>query len=204
MIQTTPCITGARADERLSVRPSEVEVYARTILQALRAQTTPPENVATHGTWVQALVDDLLAHRGSSLVVPGEYQSPAVHALAHAINFELGNVGKTVVYTEPVEACPLDRTGQVVGHLESLRALVEDMDAGNVKTLLILGGNPVYTAPSDFEFAAKLHKVAFLRIWGRTRMRRLIIVIGIFPNRITWNRGAMRGLSMGRRASFSR
>jgi molybdopterin-containing oxidoreductase family iron-sulfur binding subunit len=61
-------------------------------------------------------------------------------------------VGNTVYYTDPVEATP-------VNQLESLRALCDDMAAGTVDTLLIAGGNPVYDAPHDFDFAAKLKKV---------------------------------------------
>jgi len=83
------------------------------------------------------------------LVVAGEQQPAEVHALTHAINATLGNVGTTLYYTQPVEAHP-------VNHLESLRELCADIDAGKVETLLILGVNPVYTAPHDFDFASKI------------------------------------------------
>ena len=102
--------------------------------------------------WLDGVAKDLQSHRGSSLVVAGEQQSAEVHALAHAINAALGNVGNSLYYTEPVEANP-------VNHLESLRELCADMDAGKVETLLILGGNPVYDAPHDFDFTSKLKKV---------------------------------------------
>ena len=91
-------------------------------------------------------------NRGKSLVVAGEFQPAEVHALAHAINAALGNVGTTVYYTEPVEASP-------VNQLESLAELCADMDAGKVNTLLIFGSNPVYDAPHDFDFTTKLQKV---------------------------------------------
>ena len=91
----------------------------------------------------------LQSHKGSSVVIAGDHQPPAVHALAHAINQALGNVGKTVFYTEPVDANPVNRG-------ESLHALVEDMRAGKVDLLLILGGNPAYDAPAELEFASAL------------------------------------------------
>ncbi len=94
----------------------------------------------------------LLAHRGRSLVVAGEGQPPVVHALAHAMNGALGNVGNSVVYTQPVEAEP-------VNQIESLRELVGDMQAGKVDLLVIVAGNPVYTAPIDLGFAGALSKV---------------------------------------------
>ena len=82
-------------------------------------------------------------------MIAGDHQSPAVHALAHAINQTLGNVGKTVFYTDPVDANPLNQT-------ESLKDLVADMRGGKVDILIILGGNPAYDAPADFGFADAL------------------------------------------------
>jgi len=95
---------------------------------------------------------DLAANRGSSIVLAGEHQSPAVHAIAHVINQALGNAGKTVIYTDPVEAAPVDE-------VQSLTGLVNDMNSGAVETLLILGGNPVYDAPADLNFVDALKKV---------------------------------------------
>src|ERR1700733_9724414 len=85
-------------------------------------------------------------HRGSSLFVAGDHQPPLVHALVHAINAKQGNVGKTVFYSDPVDAKP-------VNQFESIKDLVADIDAGKVDLLVILGGNPAYDAPSDLGFA---------------------------------------------------
>ncbi len=101
--------------------------------------------------FVEAVAADLKAHRGSSLVVAGESQPPAVHALAHAINEALGNVGKTVTYSDPVAAGPANQAA-------SLAELVADMNAGKVSTLVILEGNPVFTAPADLEFARAMEQ----------------------------------------------
>src|SRR6185503_20575130 len=56
--------------------------------------------------FVTEVVKDLQAHRGRALVVAGDRQPPAVHALAHAMNAALGNVGTTVVYTQTPQANP--------------------------------------------------------------------------------------------------
>src|SRR5205085_8874942 len=93
------------------------------------------------------------AHRGASLVIAGDSQPPVVHWLAHVMNERLGNVGATVAYTNPVEAEPVDQ-------MESLQTLVADMAAGKVDLLLVLGGNPVYTAPADLGCSAAMDKVA--------------------------------------------
>jgi Fe-S-cluster-containing dehydrogenase component len=69
------------------------------------------------------------------------------------MNDALGNVGATVTYTSTSEAQPSNQ-------LTGLRELVGEMNAGTVEFLLIIGGNPVYTAPSDLKFAESLEKVA--------------------------------------------
>ena len=103
-----------------------------------------------HGPlFANAIIQDLQAHRGSSVVIAGDHQPPVVHALAHAINQALGNVGKTVIYTDPVDANPVNQT-------DSIKDLVADMRAGKVDMLFIMGGNPAYDAPADLNFADAL------------------------------------------------
>ena len=155
VVESTPSVTGAIADHRWPVRPSQVEEVARAVAaQVGVAGVAAPAETAVPADWLAALARDLQAQRGRSLVVAGDQQSPIVHALAHALNDALGNVGRTVVYTDPVEAAPVNQT-------ESLRDLVAAMNAGQVELLVIIGGNPVYTAPVDLAFADALAKVPF-------------------------------------------
>ena len=160
VVECTPSCTGAMADHRLPVRASEVESFARAVAFGLGIQpveqTTNSQSEIRHTQWIAALARDLEQHRGASVVIAGEEQPPVVHALAHAINQSLGNVGQTVIYTDPIEANPTNQ-------LESFRQLVSDMDAGRVEMLVIIGGNPVYNAPADFHFAESLEKIG-LRI----------------------------------------
>src|SRR5262249_19556953 len=102
--------------------------------------------------FARAVADDLKSHRGRSLVVAGDDQPAAVHALAHAINAALANTGQTVVATDPVPVRPESQ-------IDSLKQLVADMEHGQVETLIILGGNPVFTSPADVAFARALDKV---------------------------------------------
>ncbi len=148
VVEPTPSVTGATADHRLPLRASEVEIFARALAAklGLGGFAAPPSMA---DKWLDAVAKDLQKHKGASLVVAGEHQPAEVHALAHAINDSLGNNGKTLYYTESVEAHP-------VNNLDSLRELCADIEAGKVETLLILGGNPVYTAPHDFDFSSKL------------------------------------------------
>ncbi len=154
VVESTPTVTGSMADHRLPLRSDEIANVAFLIAQQIGA---PVESAAkasseAQAAWISTLVRELQQHCGSSLVIAGEQQSPEVHALAHLINQTLGNVGQTVFHTASAEANP-------VNQLESLRQLVTDMKAGAVDTLFILGGNPVYDAPADFEFAQHLQKV---------------------------------------------
>jgi MoCo/4Fe-4S cofactor protein with predicted Tat translocation signal len=148
VVESTPSSTGAKADHRLPVRAVEVEVFARRLAISITGGSFP-ELRGNQQKYRDAMVRDLLSHRGSSVVIAGDHQSPAVHALAHAINQALGNVGKTVFYTEPVNANPINQT-------DSLKDLIADMRGGKVQMLLIAGVNPLYDAPPDLGFADAL------------------------------------------------
>ena len=152
-VESTPTNTGTKADHRLALKPSEVESFARAVAARLGVAGAGGGAVpAGADQWVDAVVDDLQANRGRGLVVAGDAQPAAVHALVHAINDALGNVGATLVYTQTTEARPADQVAD-------LRVLVDDMNGGRVELLLVLGGNPVYTAPADLEFAAAMEQV---------------------------------------------
>ena len=151
-VECTPGSTGAVADHRLSIRPSEMDACARAIARGIGLPVDAPNGLEKHARWISALVKDLSARKGACLVVPGEFQPPSVHVLAHAINQALGNVGSTVRYTGPVEAAPVDQ-------MRSLVDLVEAIKAGQVEALLILDANPMYSAPADLDFAEHFDKV---------------------------------------------
>jgi MoCo/4Fe-4S cofactor protein with predicted Tat translocation signal len=150
-VEAYPSPTGSLADHRLPLANQDMENFARAMAASLGVGVENPGSSAP-GNWIKAVAADLEKHRGASLVVAGDHQPPNVHALAHAMNHALGNVGKTVIYTDPVEANPVDQ-------MASLRDLVDDMKAGRVETLLMLGGNPVFNAPADLNFREHLLKV---------------------------------------------
>src|SRR6266705_241059 len=139
VVEPTPSVTGAAADHRLPLRASDVALFARALAGKVidvtvrlgRSALANPAPPPGSEKWLSVVAKDLLEHQGRCLVVAGEQQPASLHALVHEINAALGNVGKTLYYTEPVEAHP-------VNHLDSLRELCADMDAGKVETLLIL------------------------------------------------------------------
>ena len=102
-IESTPTLTGAKADHRLSVKASEVEAVARELAGAVGGVPRPGAPDPSTGSgesragsrddiakWVAAIAKDLQAHRGRSVVVAGEYQRPP----APRSRFDARGVGK--------------------------------------------------------------------------------------------------------------
>ena len=148
VVESTPSSTGMKADHRLPVRAREIENFTRALAGSL-GLNAGGDGSSEPKIFLPPLARDLLAHKGASVVIAGDQQPPAVHALVHAINQALGNVGQTVFYTDPVDANPISRS-------QSLQSLVEDMRGDKVDLLLILGGNPAYDAPAELDFASVL------------------------------------------------
>ncbi|MDB6124981.1 MAG: hypothetical protein JWQ71_3974 [Pedosphaera sp.] len=155
VVESTPTVTGSMADHRLPISSADVEGLARSLAQQVGVVMGSNVNASPadpHDKWIAAVARDLQNNRGASIVVAGEQQPPIVHALAHMMNQVLGNFGKTMDFTASAEAQP-------VNQVQSLRELVQDMDAGRVDCLVMMGGNPVFAAPADFQFAERLSKV---------------------------------------------
>jgi molybdopterin-containing oxidoreductase family iron-sulfur binding subunit len=146
-------LTGAMADHRLRLESRQIATFVAALATRLGApgaagQTDVP---GVDRRWIEAVAKDLLANRGKSLIVAGDRQPPAVHAAVCALNTHLGNTGKTVSYHETKDAA--------LPSMSSLASLVSAMKAGTVQTLVILGGNPVFDAPADLDFASAMAKV---------------------------------------------
>ncbi len=146
-------LTGINADHRLRIPSSAVIQFAAALAAEILSQggVTGLGNIGKPAgvdpKWITECAKDLVKNKGQSLVVAGYRQPLAVHMLAHAINFALENVGKTVVFLsapEPKEA--------------GISDLAKALNAGEVQSLVILGGNPVYDAPSDLDWAKTQRK----------------------------------------------
>ncbi|QVL33262.1 TAT-variant-translocated molybdopterin oxidoreductase [Telmatocola sphagniphila] len=151
-------ITGSMADHRLRLPATNIADYAVAIAKEIGAKTSASwkasvdkagaSTIQIDRIWIEEVVKDLVEYKGKSLVVVGHRQPPLVHALAASINEALGNVGVTVDYRPVTEE-----------NNRSISDLASAMGKGEVKTLLILGSNPAYTAPADLEFSKQLAKV---------------------------------------------
>jgi MoCo/4Fe-4S cofactor protein with predicted Tat translocation signal len=155
-VEPTVTVTGLNADHRLRVKPSEVANVGRALAQALNVSELSGSGGAqldeAKTKWVRAVAEDLQANRGTSVVIAGLRQPPAVHALAHAINSALGNLGQTVTFTRPV-------TVETDDGIQALRALAEEIKGGRVETLVVDAYNPVFTAPADVDLDAAFKAV---------------------------------------------
>jgi len=152
-VESVSTTTGFKAEHRLALRAGDIAPFAVALAAAVGvggSSAQPPSGPA--GKFLAALAADLKANSGKCVVIPGEQQSPEVHLAAIAINQELGNVGKTVVYTETVNPMPSIQGQDIV-------SLVNDMKAGKVEWLLILNANPVYSAPVDLHFDQAMNSV---------------------------------------------
>ncbi|MCA8948636.1 MAG: TAT-variant-translocated molybdopterin oxidoreductase [Planctomycetes bacterium] len=156
VVESSYSTTGAAADHRFRLRSGGVAALAFALCKALGASgdfgNQPTDGYTKNGkNWFNAVVKDLQAARGRSIVVAGPGQPPAVHAAVHAINQALGNVGKTVTYRPVAE-------GMQHGAVAGLQELRTALDAGKVDTLFCLGANPVLDAPADLGFAEAIGK----------------------------------------------
>jgi MoCo/4Fe-4S cofactor protein with predicted Tat translocation signal len=151
VVESAVTNTGAKADHRLALPVGQIEEIARLVATKLglavgESQSDP------HDKWASVVAADLKQHAGRCLVLVGERQPAAVHFLVHAINHKLENLGKTILFTAPIEHQPVERTA-------SLRELYDDMQKGQVELLFTFGANPVYNAPADFKFTEQLDRV---------------------------------------------
>jgi Fe-S-cluster-containing dehydrogenase component len=160
VVESVLSATGATADHRLRLASSDIEGYALALVRALGEAGVPMGPVASLGAeadvptqWTSAVAADLAANRGRALVVVGPRQPARLHALAallnSALNAERSGLVSYGALVDDDEAEPV----------ESLRALVTAMNAGEVSTLLISGSNPSYDAPADLGFTDALGHV---------------------------------------------
>ncbi|MDX1547503.1 MAG: TAT-variant-translocated molybdopterin oxidoreductase [Rhodothermales bacterium] len=153
VVESTYSSTGAMADNRLRLRAADIPAFAAGLARRLGvAGTAQPGARFSDHPYVLAIAEDLQRAGSRGVVLAGETQPPAVHALAAAINGALGSLGQTVTLFD-TGADP------VRPQHEELAELTAAMAAGEVDVLLTYGVNPVYSAPPALGFAAAMARV---------------------------------------------
>jgi molybdopterin-containing oxidoreductase family iron-sulfur binding subunit len=164
LVEPLMTLTGASADHRLRATGAQVgavaarlaaevlaavnETGAADLIAQLQKVALPAEITAP---WIVECARDLVAHRENCVVLAGYRQPLHVHLLAAAMNRALGNEGKTVDLlpcTEPASG--------------TISELAQALNAGEIQTLVIAGGNPVYHAPVDLNWAGAQRKAALV------------------------------------------
>ncbi|HEV3385752.1 MAG TPA: TAT-variant-translocated molybdopterin oxidoreductase, partial [Gemmata sp.] len=175
VVESTFNVTGTMADHRLRLSAGQIGGYLLALAQELRAAhgnklkkaSAIPASLPKPGTnysekWITAIAKDLAENAGKCMIIVGYRQPAWVHALAHSVNDALGayfleekDKNGKVTKAALVEFRPPPPEVLEKGIVE----LTADMAAGKVNTLLIVGGNPVFNAPSDLAFKKELQKV---------------------------------------------
>ena len=137
----TPNLTSAKADMQAPLSGRDLAALADCLASGT-AWTGPGQPA------VQAAIAALERARGRGIVMAGATQPATVQAAVHRANARLGNLGG-----------PVFQTSAAAGEAEDLAGLVGAMRSGEVGTLLVLGGNPVYDAAADLGFGAALASV---------------------------------------------
>jgi molybdopterin-containing oxidoreductase family iron-sulfur binding subunit len=174
VVESGLTVTGSAADHRLAVRAESVKALAVALDAQLSALLAPPAEMgaaqpapatallqdAGVQKFLAALVKDLAANPGASVIVVGSEQPAEVHALAHRLNAILKNVPSTVSYSE------LDSLDTRTDD-QAIRLLAEEIASNKVNTLLCFDSNPVLTSPGDLKLADLIGKVKTSIHFGR-------------------------------------
>ncbi|HCL83139.1 MAG TPA: [Fe-S]-binding protein, partial [Chitinophagaceae bacterium] len=143
-------MTGANADERFAHMPAESGAVALALLAAVGGNVTAPALPEKLKAGIGKAAKDLLANKGKALVVSGS-NNVQVQTIVNAINEAIGANGTTITWDS------LNLTRQGID--SDFTALVSDMNAGKISTLLVYDVNPVYDSPDAKNFKAGLAKV---------------------------------------------
>ena len=150
VVESDHTVTGGKADHRHALKSSQIEAFARAVAAAAGVSGISGTAPAESATFASAVAKDLAEHKGRAVVMAGDAQPPAVHALAHAIN---AAIGAPVTYLPTPEIVPTEQSA-------AFTELVADIHASRVQMLVIVGeSNPVHAAPADLKFADAIDKV---------------------------------------------
>ena len=156
-IETAPTLTGAKADHRIALQPQLISEVAIAIARSMGAPVREASLRDQAMRLAKQAAADLSANHGAAVVLAGRSLPPETHALVHWINAQV---------QASIDTVAIDQTpgGRGPG---TLAELADDLDAGTVDQLVMMGVNPGYDAAADLEFAKRSAKAAFRVHLGR-------------------------------------
>ena len=143
-------LTGSNADVRKKIKPSEekillIDLYNK-VAGKLGSETYPG---ILYREDLTELADNLIATKGKSIVVSGT-NNVDIQIIVNGINYLLGN------YTDCID---LNNNIKIASGIDSeIENMVEDLNSGKVKALLMYNVNPIYDYPDSQRFLAGLKK----------------------------------------------
>ena len=143
--------TGSSADHRLNIPQHEMESILAELsyeLKKLGLSVDANKVKSSNNLWIKAAAEDLMSNRGDSIILGGSQLSPEFHQLIALLNNQLN---------APVDYYPLSLSQ--VSSLADFKSLCDDIKNNKIKNLIILGANPVYDSPADFNFGDLLKNV---------------------------------------------
>ncbi len=156
--------TGTVADERFPTTIRFIEQMVLQLAHKAGLESAQDRLNSDQTAFVEKIWNDLAKAEGKAIVAGGHHLRADVLGIINAINEKLRSFGNTITFrSEPDRAT----------HIEQMRALVDSINTGNVDTLIILGGNPVYDAPTDLNFGGAL---------GNLRGRGVSVHLSVYDN----------------------
>ena len=148
--------TGASADHRISVQSSKIAGLAAALATQVKSRLADnnvevDKGLAYRERVLAAMASDLVKHKGHGVIAAGENQPAEVHALVHELNDLLGNNGATITFTSLPDP---DRASS----MDAIKDFAQQLESGNFKTVVLLGGNPVYDAPRSLKLGELIAK----------------------------------------------
>ncbi len=159
--------TGAAADSRLALRPGQMKAFISEL--GRRVEKLKSGEVHDHDTeelpfddekmtpadrlerFLDVLSHDVAESGSDVVVVVGESLGAEAVAAGIHMNQTLGSFGKLQKFMPLVD--------NDLGDTISLSDLTTKINTGDIDTVMVLGGNPIVTAPGEIDFAAALTKV---------------------------------------------
>lgn len=154
-------LTGANADQRLLIKPSELSTAVAKLIQQVEEITGVPTSLKSSlhemdsqvTSAIKKLASELVKTKGSSLIM-SDSNDLETQNLISKLNYLLGNVGTTVLLNT--------FSNQRMGDDTSLNAFMEEVIAGEVGVLVLCESNPVYHFSANKEFLEALKKIPLL------------------------------------------
>ncbi len=148
--ESVASLTGSNSDERYLHRPSETGAIVAALYGAINGQAVTGIKDAALKLGIENAAKALTAKKGEALVVAGS-NDVHVQTLVNAINEALQANGKTIDWSAT------NNTKQ--GDDANFVQLINDMNAGSVGALFVLGANPVYSWFDSAKLKSGLDKV---------------------------------------------